>query len=391
MTTPWELFKQTARLEKTDTVPLAFIVDSPWLPGYAGVDTLDFYLKTDLWFNTYRRLLDRWPGVTWVPGFWVEYGMVIEPSAYGIQMFFHDDRPPSLEAVVTDPAHWANVPVPDVKEAGFMPLALRLYKYAEGRLQAEGLGIDMVVSRGPIVTACWVMGVSSFMTGLITHPKEIHQFLDNVTTMIIKWLYAQFDVLRQPEGFMLMDDLIGMLSVDHYHEFVEPYLRRIFDEFEGMVRIYHNDMRCPHLNSVLADANFEVYQFSYEADILEARAQMGHRVALMGNIPPMQVCARETPEVIYRVTQMYLDKVAPGGGLILSLGGGISTGTPAENVDALVQGWRDWSLSEADPNRETDPDILKYFNYSKAPDSPNGSRRAGRTRRANRRKRVEHR
>ena len=44
MTTPWELFKKAARLEKNDAVPIAFIVDSPWLPGYAGVDTLDFYL-----------------------------------------------------------------------------------------------------------------------------------------------------------------------------------------------------------------------------------------------------------------------------------------------------------------------------------------------------------
>jgi len=391
MTTPWEQFKTAARLEKTDKPPIAFIVDSPWLPGYAGIDTLDFYLRPDLWFDAYRSLLDRWPEVTWVPGFWVEYGMAIEPSAYGVQFFFHDDRPPSLEAVVTDPAHWANVPVPDVKEAGFMPLALRLYRYAEERLHAEGLGINMVVSRGPIVTACWVMGVSSFMTGLITHPKEIHKFLDNITTMIIRWIHAQLDVLRHPEGFMLMDDLIGMLSVAHYHEFVEPYLRRIFDEFEGIVRIYHNDMYCSHLNTVLADANFEVYQFSYEADILEARAQMGHRVALMGNIAPMQVCARETPEVIYRVTQMYLDKVAPGGGLILSLGGGISTGTPIENVEAMVQGWRDWNPAQADPNRETDPAILKYFNYREGSPSADTPRRERRTRRQTRRTRVEHR
>jgi len=32
-----------------------------------------------------------------------------------------------------------------------------------------------------------------------------------------------------------------------------------------------------------------------------------------------------------------LEKAASGGGLILSAGGGLSPGTPAENIDALVQ------------------------------------------------------
>ena len=41
MTTPWERFKQAARLEEPEQVPVAFIVDSPWLPGYAGINLFD--------------------------------------------------------------------------------------------------------------------------------------------------------------------------------------------------------------------------------------------------------------------------------------------------------------------------------------------------------------
>ena len=44
MTTPWNRFKEAARLEEPDEVPVALIVDSPWLPGYAGIDTLDYFL-----------------------------------------------------------------------------------------------------------------------------------------------------------------------------------------------------------------------------------------------------------------------------------------------------------------------------------------------------------
>ena len=38
MTNPWHRFRQAARLEEPDQVPVAFIVDSPWLPGYAGIN-----------------------------------------------------------------------------------------------------------------------------------------------------------------------------------------------------------------------------------------------------------------------------------------------------------------------------------------------------------------
>ncbi len=30
----WALFKRAARLEKLDKIPMALIIDSPWIPGY---------------------------------------------------------------------------------------------------------------------------------------------------------------------------------------------------------------------------------------------------------------------------------------------------------------------------------------------------------------------
>jgi uroporphyrinogen decarboxylase len=342
MTTPWERFKQAARLEEPDQVPVALIVDSPWLPGYANIHTVDFFLYPDRWYEIHRALLDRYPDAVWIPGFWVEYGMAAEPSAFGARIHFHSDRPPSIEPVVTSPAHWAEAPLPDVQEDGFMPLVLRLYKYVEERLQAEGLGLKMVAARGPMVTAGWVMGVTDLMTGIITHPKEISKFLNTITTTIIRWLHAQLATAKAPEGIMVLDDIVGMVSEEHYHEFVEPHLRRIFDEFEGLIKIYHNDTPCPHLFPALAEANFDVFNFTHEVDIAKAKAMMGHRVAMMGNVPPLSVGVRGSPEMVKQYAKDCLDKAADGGGLILSVGGGVSPGMPAENVDALLEAARAW-------------------------------------------------
>jgi uroporphyrinogen-III decarboxylase len=343
MTTPWERFKQAARLEEPDQVPVAFIVDSPWLPGYAGINTLDYFLLPDKWLETNLGLLDRFPDAVWVPGFWVEYGMAAEPSAFGARIHFHTDRPPSIEPVVTDPTHWAEAPPPDPREDGFMPLILRLYKHAEERLRAEGLGIKMVAARGPMVTAGWVMGANDLMMGLVTHPAEIGRFLDTVTSTIIRWLHAQLEMLHEPEGILLLDDLVGMVSLKHYNAFIAPCLQRIFDEFDGLIRVYHNDTPCAHLYPALAEANFDVFNFTHEVDIAEAKEKMGHRVALMGNVPPLDVAVREPPEVVAQWAKACLDKAAPGGGMILSVGGGVSPGTPAESLDAMLETARTWS------------------------------------------------
>jgi uroporphyrinogen decarboxylase len=181
------------------------------------------------------------------------------------------------------------------------------------------------------------------MMGLVTHPGEVHRVLDTLTTTIIAWLHAQLDTLREPEGILLLDDIVGMISLDHYQEFVAPHLRRIFNEFEGLIRIYHNDTPCAHLHAALAAANFDVFNFTHEADIGQVKAVMGHRVALMGNVPPLDVAVREPPEVVAQWAKACLDKAAPGGGMILSVGGGASPGMPAESLDAMLQAARDWS------------------------------------------------
>jgi uroporphyrinogen-III decarboxylase len=287
-------------------------------------------------------LLKRFPEAVWIPGYWVEYGMAAEPSAFGARVIFHHNRPPSIEPVVTNINHWAEAPLPNVEEAGFMPLALRLYQHAEERLHAEGLGIKMVAARGPMVTASWVMGVTDLMMGMVTHPNEVSKFLATVTTTIINWLHAQLKRLKKPEGIMLLDDIVGMVSVEHYNEFVAPHLQRIFDEFEGLIRIYHNDTPCSHLYPALTEANFDVFNFSHEADIAQVKATMGHRVALMGNVPPLSVGVRESPAVVAEWSKKCLDKAAPGGGMILSVGGGVSPDMPAENMDAMLETARTW-------------------------------------------------
>lgn len=335
MMTPWESFAAVARRQPVDHVPVALIVDSPWLPGFAGIDTLDYFLRDDEWLRINLALMERFPAVAWVPGFWIEYGMAAEPSAFGARVIWHHDQPPSIEPVRGGLAALAGLEPADPQRHGLMPLVLQRYADAERRLLPAGMNIKMVAARGPLAIASWMLGVTDLMLSLKTEPAAAHQLLETLTTTIIAWLQAQLDVLRAPEGILVLDDIVGMLSPKMFEQFVRPYYTRIFGAFKDRIKVFHNDTPCPHLLESISTLGFDVFNFSHETDIVTVQAKMSN-IVLMGNVPPRDLMAQGTPEQVEAWARACVQKTG-GRNLILSAGGGVSPGTPAEAIDALVK------------------------------------------------------
>ena len=75
----WSAFKHVAKGGTLDHVPVALIVDSPWMPGYLGMSHLDYYLDPEVWYQANLRVAQEFPDVIFVPSWWLEYGMAIEP------------------------------------------------------------------------------------------------------------------------------------------------------------------------------------------------------------------------------------------------------------------------------------------------------------------------
>ena len=55
---------------------------------------------------------------------------------------------------------------------------------------------------------------------------------------------------------------------------------------------------------------------------------------------PLDTLVRGTVDQVFREARACVDKVGAGGAFILSAGGGLSPGTPAEHIDALVRAAR---------------------------------------------------
>ncbi len=339
----WEDFKRRALSGSpggSQKVPVALIVDSPWLPGFMGISTLDYFLHPDEWVKANLYIEERFPEVLFLPGHWMEYGMATEPSAFGCRMKWWKNSPPSVLPAIHDISEVSRMEAPKPEEDGLMPLILRLYQGVEKTLQKQKSPIKMVAARGPLAIGAHVRGTTELMLDLKISPKETKQFLEIMTQTTIRWLQAQVDHLSEVEGIMVLDDIVGFLSPSDYMEFAHPCLKEIFSSFKDMVKIYHNDSKIGHILEPLAETGLHVLNFGYNLDMNQVWKRVGGKIRLMGNIPTLEVLTEGTPEEVRAYSAECIRKTEGGKGLILSAGGGAPPGVPAENIDAMVEASR---------------------------------------------------
>jgi len=316
---------------------VALIVDSPWIPGYLGLSTLDYLTDPEVWLRSNLEVIQRFPEVLFLPGFWVEFGMTAEPSAFGCRVSFHSDRPPSAHPFRGGLGAVEGIEPPNPAADGFLPVILNYYRRLEPRVTEAGHAIKMVAARGPLTVASHLLGVTEFLVGLRLNPGDTHRLLRVTTTLVRTWLEAQAAALEGVEGILVLDDLAGFLSPKDYLEFAHPYLKEVFDAFPGALRVFHNDTDNPVSYPYVRALGADIFNFTHLRSIDTVRAMTGPDLCLMGNVPPLEVLAEGTP---VEVTARGRACVAAHGtrkGLLLSAGGGVSPGTPGDNIAALAR------------------------------------------------------
>jgi uroporphyrinogen decarboxylase len=332
----WEIFKKAARLEKLDKIPMALIIDSPWIPGYLGLNHMDYYLDPELWFQSNLKVHNEYPEIIFVPSWWMEYGMAAEPSALGAKIKFWQNNTPSEYHTLYQVEDIEKFPEYEVECDAFMAMTLHRIKMHKQRILDQGEILPLVTSRGPLCTAGFVRSTTEFMIDIVEKPEWAHKLIDRCTSLIIDWLKAQAKNMGGTvEGIFILDDIVGFINEEHYLEFAHPYLKKICDAFpKDWIKIYHNDAEITACLDHLPDCGFNVLNWGKQTDIAEVKARVGDRMCLMGNVNPLEIAVRGTPEEVREATLEVLEK-SGGEGIILSVGGGVSPGMPRENILAM--------------------------------------------------------
>jgi len=331
----WQTLLSVIGGDKLGPIPIGFIIDSPWLPNWAGMSIMDYYSGEGRWLDANFKALRTFPDIMFLPGFWSEYGMCTEPSAFGSKCIWQDDDLPFAETIITDNAQIKDLKTPDPRTDGLAPFVLNRLRNCEPRIKDEGHEIRFAVSRGPLNLATFLMGNTEFFTGLYTDPEAISGLLEIITEYTVNWIKLQASTFPTIDGIFVLDDIVGFINEDCFVEFAKPYLKRIYEAANVSVRFFHNDapgMVCaPHLE----DIGVNLFNFGFEHSLPDMREMTGPQVTLLGNIPPRDVLAAGSPDDVAASVAEALASVDDHSRIILSCGGGMPPDVSTENIEAF--------------------------------------------------------
>lgn len=314
----------------------AFIIDSPWLPGWHGISNLTYYNSEEAWFKANMAAINEFPEAIFLPGFWSEYGMCTEPSAFGAKLVWLEGNLPHAEKIITSNDQIKDLQLPNVKTDGLLPFMLHRLVSMESRINKEDHHLKFAVARGPLNIASFLMGTSELMMMIMLEPETTHKLLETITQFTINWLQLQKESLKEIEAILILDDIVGFIGQPEVEAFAVPYIKRIFNSFETQVRLFHNDAQGLVSTPFIKEMGVNLYNFSFEHSINEIRKLAGSDIALLGNLPPRDVLAAGTPDEVKEWTNKMYTETLDKNRILWSCGGGMPQDVPSENINAFL-------------------------------------------------------
>ena len=315
--------------------PIGFFIDSPWLPNWFGSDILDYFTNEALWFAANRKAVETFPEVTFLPGFWSEFGMCTEPSAFGAKCVFPRNEFPFADKTIRDVAQIDDLAEPDPATDGLLPFMLNRLRSVRPRLAELGHQIRFSVSRGPLNVATFLMGTTEFLMALKTDPDKAHKLLRTITRFLKKWHELQRQTFPSIDGIFLLDDIVGLIGEQDFKEFGLPCFQELYAA-DVAVKFFHNDAECAKSIGYYPEIGINLYNPGVFNTLAELRQMSAHRLAILGNIPPRDVLAKGTPADVAAAVRKLLAETTDKSKLILSCAGGVPPGVSTENLKAFI-------------------------------------------------------
>jgi uroporphyrinogen decarboxylase len=343
----WENLIKIIEGEVTKKKPVGFIVDSPWLPRWYGSSIMDYYADPEIWFNSNMQVMKEFPEVIFLPGFWAEFGMCTEPSAFGSKLVWSENNFPYADKISNNPEDISGLLKPNVKTDGLLPFSInRMLRY-EDRIKQKDCKLKFATSRGPLNIASFLFGMTDFMLALSITPEEVQKGLTTITDFVIDWLSLQFEKFRDIDGILILDDIVGFLDESDFETFVLPHMKRIYSTFNAKVNFFHNDASGLVCAKYLKEIGVNLFNFSYNHAINEIRSLAGDSVTLLGNIPLREILAMGSESDVQTSVSKMISTCADQSRIIWSCGGGMAPDTPTSNIRAFIQAVKetDYALS----------------------------------------------
>jgi uroporphyrinogen decarboxylase len=269
------------------------------------------------------------------------------PDAMGLGLYFTEGEGPRFEKPVRNAADIDALPVPDPEDSlGYVMDAVRVIRRElKGRVPLIGF------SGSPWTLATYMIEGKSSKDFALTkammydQPDLLHKLLDKITQSVITYLQAQ--IAAGAQAVQVFDTWGGSLTPAAYKEFSLQYMQRIV---EAMPKS-HEGRRVPIILftkgggqwlEAISETGCDAVGLDWTTDLADARARVGDKVALQGNLDPSVLYA--SPETIRTHVARCLASFGKGPGHVFNLGHGIHQHINPEHVKTLVDSVHELSV-----------------------------------------------
>nr|WP_213995059.1 uroporphyrinogen decarboxylase [Arsukibacterium sp.] len=277
------------------------------------------------------------------------------PDAMGLGLYFGEGEGPKFQRPIRDFMDVVNLPVPDPEQE------LRYVMDAVRTIRRELNGSVPLIgfSGSPWTLATYMVEGSGSKTFSIikkmmySEPEVLHMLLDKLAQSVVLYLNAQ--IAAGAQSVMIFDTWGGILTPRDYKEFSLSYMQTIVNgltrEADGRkVPVTLFTKNGGQWLEVIAATGCDGLGLDWTTDIGNARARVGEKVALQGNMDPSILLG--SPERIRQEVQSILDSFGQGSGHVFNLGHGITPDVDPEKagifIDAVQSLSRTYHLDTTD-------------------------------------------
>lgn len=327
-------FRAALANEWSDHVPICpilHIMGARLLGQPIGRYATDAQFMADCVLHAYRTF--AYDGVQ------LSLGVATEAEAMGSETYQPDDGlPVVVSPLLKDPADLLRARLPDVERDGRLPM----FADAVSRVQAAVGQEACVVAtlRGPLLMASQLRGVEQVLIDLLERPGWAEELLALTTQVGVAFgrllVAAGANAIAIGEATCSPD----FISPALYRSLVHAHHCRLIEGLHQVgceATIMHICGRAQTIVADVAAAGADVMDIDHQVDPLQALAAAGPRMSLRGNIDPVGVLLRATPEMVETHVRAIMRRMGGRGRFILGSGCDVPPDTPPENIAAFVR------------------------------------------------------
>ncbi len=262
------------------------------------------------------------------------------PDAMGLGLYFTEGEGPRFERPVQDAAAVEAIGLPDMEEdLGYVMDAVRtIRRELDGRVPLIGFSGSPWTLATYMVEGGGTKNFSKVKGMMFDRPELMHQLLGKVAAAVTAYLNAQ--IAAGAQAVMIFDTWGGALTPQHYQAFSLDYMQQIINgltrEAEGRkVPVILFTKGGGLWLEKMADTGCDALGIDWTLSLANARARVGDRVALQGNLDPCTLYA--SPQRIREEVAQVLASFGHGNGHVFNLGHGIHPEIDPEHAGVFVE------------------------------------------------------